>query len=106
MFFFLYFIYSQNSFNATLHRRWFNKQTRAHWGLTVPLGVAVFSIYVSLDYFWYAQSKETGRKHCAAKLEDMRDEDVLEDGGCLRRLISLLSAGSFSTFFHALSPPP
>jgi hypothetical protein len=35
--------------------RWFNKHTRAYWGLTVPLGLAVFSLYVSLDYFWYAQ---------------------------------------------------
>ena len=35
----------------------------------------------SRDYFWYAQSKETStRKHCAAELADMRDEDVVEDG--------------------------
>ena len=36
--------------------------------------------YLSNSTCTATQSKETGRKHCAAKLEDMRDEDVLEDG--------------------------
>lgn len=60
--------------------RWFDKTTRAYWGLTVPLGLAVFSLYVCLDYFWYAQGVETGPKHCALTLDGMRDEDVTKDG--------------------------